>query len=205
VDDGPPDHAVIMIWRAESFRRAVPTSGYERKKIIVHVRVGRISGLATAVVVGWVTLVACSSAGGDAPVPQVAVAPAGDGVPDQPASDAIPDPCELVTDAEASSLLGVDVGHGVGTEALRGRHCDWTWDEGSTGGKLHVSVWHGQEFWSPSTFGGMPVSGIGDEALQEAGLIQARVGDNVFQVFGYGLESDQIQAVAHAAAAGLAS
>ena len=97
------------------------------------------------------------------------------------------DPCDLVSAADLSGLVGAAVtAAGPAQEEFRGRTCDFTFpiedailDEGT----VSVAAWHGTEFYLPGTIG-PELDGIGDEAQQDAdlGVVLFRKGDEVVQV-----------------------
>jgi hypothetical protein len=101
-----------------------------------------------------------------------------------PGGTAGPDPCTLVTDAEASQWLGGTATHDPAMSQFRGKQCKWT----SGSNFLMVQVYVGRSFYAPQQQApdGKSVSGIGDAAFTSEALAGAIKGDTVVIVGGYG-------------------
>ncbi len=101
-----------------------------------------------------------------------------------PGGTAGPDPCTLVTDAEASQWLGGTATHGPAVSQFRGKDCKWT----SGTNFLLVQVYVGKAFYSPQQQApdGKSVSGIGDSAFVGQALAGAIKGDTVVIIGGMG-------------------
>ena len=95
-----------------------------------------------------------------------------------------PDPCSLLTAAEASSYLGGTATHDTPKSEFRGVTCKWT--AGTS--FLLVSVYKGKEFFSPKQQApdGKTLSGVGDQAFVGQALAGAIKGDTVVVIGGFG-------------------
>jgi hypothetical protein len=95
-----------------------------------------------------------------------------------------PDPCSLLTAAEASSYLGGTATHDTPKSEFRGVTCKWTADTSF----LLVSVYKGKEFFSPQQQApdGKTLSGVGDQAFVGQALAGAIKGDIVVVIGGFG-------------------
>ena len=95
-------------------------------------------------------------------------------------------PCELITEAELSALVGATVTRTREVEEYRGRTCEWEFpNPGPLGtGTAIVSAWHGREFYTPDTVpkGFTAVPGIGDVAHRDRTMLISRKGDDVVSV-----------------------
>lgn len=117
-------------------------------------------------------------------------APAGD---DRAASDPA-DPCTLLTEQEIADLVGAEVSDTVGpVEEFMGTQCEWYFPGGEFGdGQITVTVWVGEEFYSPEAPGAeatgfVELSGIGDAAhawppSEGICTVIFRTGEHVVQV-----------------------
>jgi Protein of unknown function (DUF3558) len=135
----------------------------------VFTRSPRIPTLAGLIITVAIATAACSTpaAAGPTTAP-VAVATGAAPQASAPAGDvAGPNPCLLVTDAAAATLLGgTPVRTGPKAEA-RGVSC--TWDVAG-GANLLVSVWQGKEFYAPDYTNPKATSlaGVGDKAFSDS-------------------------------------
>jgi hypothetical protein len=121
------------------------------------------------------------------------------------ASGNTPDPCSLITDAEATAILGGTVTRGSATSAFRGHDCKWT--NAATAGNVLVQVYKGRAFYNPSVHGKTSdLSGVGDEAFVTASgtttvTVGIRKGDTVVFITGFYVKSaDAVTAAAKDAA-----
>jgi hypothetical protein len=113
---------------------------------------------------------------------------------------AAPDPCSLLTQAQVSAALGVEVGAG---RLVVPKLCEWTAAGQSTAGAKRLLV----TLQDPRTFvyaqmqvghgiTKTPVSGVGDEAVSGttpglATVLTVKKGNVVFVVHIFGLPNDQ--------------
>ena len=76
------------------------------------------------------------------------------------------DPCGLVADTDADSLLGGSAVRTGPTEEARGVACKW---DVKGGANLLVAVWQGKEFYGPdmTNLGWKPVSNLGDQSFED--------------------------------------
>ena len=96
----------------------------------------------------------------------------------------VPDPCSLLTTAEASSYLGGAATHGAAKASFRGVTC--VWNAGTS--YISVAVFKGKEFYSPAQQApdAKKLSGVGDDAFVSQALAGAIKGDIVVVIGGYG-------------------
>jgi hypothetical protein len=139
-----------------------------------------------------VLLTGCSSAGSGT---TTGAAPAiSDTVLDEPMveeSPTTPEPCGLVTPDQAATALGEPVEEGIDLPSgLPGqKSCGYNAiDSGST---VNISIIPGSaELWNQfkaASPDAEQITGVGDEAFRDAGLLQVRKGDLILSVFIGGL------------------
>jgi Protein of unknown function (DUF3558) len=131
---------------------------------------------------------ACSDKTPDAGSAEPAGAPApGDASVDAASvrSD-VRNPCDLLTDAELSALVGGAVSRIREVEENRGKTCEWEFpNTGPPGsGTATVAAWHGREFYTPDAVheGFTAVPGIGDVAHRDQAMLIFRKGGDVVGV-----------------------
>jgi hypothetical protein len=93
-----------------------------------------------------------------------------------PASSKGPNPCELITAAQAQQILGKPATAQGPKSEFRGTDCHWS---ASGGGSVLVQVYQGKEFYDPSLQGNKPqkLAGVGDDAfVDDFGTTRTTVG-----------------------------
>jgi hypothetical protein len=102
-----------------------------------------------------------------------------------------PDPCALVTDAQAAAFLGAQATRAGPAQSNGSTSCAWTTENGAL---LSVHVFSGRQYFPSGERqrypGAHPVSGIGDEAFVSPDLAGVRVGDTVVFVDAVGAGTD---------------
>jgi hypothetical protein len=157
-----------------------------------------------------VLLAGCSTSGSptSASTPETT-----DTVLDEPVveeSPAMPEPCALVTPDQAAAALGEPVEAGVDMPGGLPGQKSCGYNAIDSAAAVNVSVIPGTaELWSQfkaASPNAEPVSGVGDEAFRDAGLLQVRQGDLILSVFitGKGSGSNLTPALSDLAKAALA-
>jgi hypothetical protein len=174
----------------------------------------------TTLILGAAALSACSS-GGSQPAPAAASAPSGattstppgaldSGAPaaDATAAATAPDPCSLITDAEAGTLFGGPAAHKAGgsSDASNGSGvvvtenlCEWnliTSDQ--LGHDLWVAVYAGADraYFNDAVTHETPIPGLGDAATGDSIHVYVISKGTVLQIYGSLPASDGLQQAA---------
>jgi Protein of unknown function (DUF3558) len=148
--------------------------GFPAAALLATLALGLVSACGDKTPVAGSAERAAGPAPGDAPIAAASVK-----------SDAR-NPCDLLTDAELSALVGGTVTRTREVEENRGKTCEWEFpNTGPLGtGTAIVAAWHGRAFYTPDA---MPesftaVPDIGDVAHRDQGMLMFRKGDDVILV-----------------------
>ena len=167
-------------------------------------------------ILGAAALSACSL-GGSQPAAASASAPGGTTTSSQsaaldsgaPASDATaaataPDPCSLITDAEAGTLFGGPASHKISdprkiSDVVTENLCEWdliTSDQ--LGHDLWVAVYAGADraYFNDAVTGETPIPGLGDAATGDSIHVYVISKGTVLQIYGSLPASDGLQQAA---------